>query len=318
MSGGDLSGALGGAPDPVRAVFETVAATAPEIRAALPGRRVKAGAENVTGDDVMAADLWADERLRERLGALDGVGRYASEEREGVVDAGDGLSVAVDPLDGSSNLKSNNPMGTVVGVYDADLPAAGRHLVAAGFVLYGPITTLVAAHDGAVTEYVVEGATPATGAAGAENDGTAAAGEGAHSAPDVGLRDAGAVDLPADPVVYGFGGRVPDWPEDFAAYAREIESELKLRYGGAMIADVSQVLTYGGIFAYPGLVSRPEGKLRLLFEGAPMAYVVEAAGGAASDGSESLLSVDPDEVHQRVPVHLGNEELIARLEDALA
>jgi fructose-1,6-bisphosphatase I len=303
---GASSGALGDAPEAVRTVFETVAATAPEIRAALPGRRVKAGAENVTGDDVMAADLWADERLGERLGGLDGVGQYASEEREAVVDTGEGLAVAVDPLDGSSNLKSNNPMGTVVGVYDADLPAAGRDLVAAGFVLYGPITTMVVAREGAVTEYVVEGAAPA------------AADPADPAPPDVDLRDAGAVELPEDPTVYGFGGRVPDWPDDFAAFVEEIESELKLRYGGAMIADVSQVLTYGGIFAYPGLVSRPAGKLRLLFEGAPMAYVVEAAGGASSDGTRSLLDVEPDELHRRVPVHLGNEPLIARLEDALA
>jgi fructose-1,6-bisphosphatase I len=282
---------LAAAPDPVRAVFETVAESAPEIRAGLPGRRTAAGAENATGDDVMAADRWADELLGDRIGRVDGVGAYASEEREAVADVGDGYGVAVDPLDGSSNLKSNNPMGTVVGVYDAPLPAPGRDLVAAGFVLYGPITTMVVAHEGEVREFVIEN------------------GE---------ARDVGAVSLPEDPTVYGFGGRVPDWPDDFAAYVDEVEQELKLRYGGAMIADVSQVLTYGGVFAYPGLESRPTGKLRLLFEGAPMAYVVEAAGGASSDGERSLLDVDPGEVHQRVPVHVGNEELIARLEDALS
>jgi len=294
---------LADAPAPVRAVFETVADSAPEIRAGLPGRRRTTGEENATGDEVLAADLWADDLLGERIGAVDGVGQYASEEREAVVDVGgdpdgDAYAVAVDPLDGSSNLKSNNPMGTVVGVYDArlptpdrDLPAAGRQLVAAGFVLLGPITTLVVAHEGTAREYVV-----------ADGD----------------VDEVGPVELPDDPVVYGFGGRVPDWPDDFAAYVEAVEAELKLRYGGAMIGDVSQVLTYGGIYGYPGLRSRAAGKLRLLFECAPIALVVEAAGGASSDGEQSLLDVDATELHHRVPMHVGNEALIERLEAALS
>ena len=126
------------------------------------------------------------------------------------------------------------------------------------------------------------------------------------------------VRLPDDPTVYGFGGRVPDWPDDFAGYVDEVEDELKLRYGGAMIADVNQVLTYGGVFAYPALESAPNGKLRLQFEGNPIGHIVETAGGASSDGSQSLLDVEPTELHERVPVHVGNESLVDRLEAALA
>jgi fructose-1,6-bisphosphatase I len=274
----------------IESVFDVIATAAPRIRAGLPGRRSGVGEENVTGDLQLEADVWADELLAERLEAVDGIGSYASEERETVTDIGDGYAVAVDPLDGSSNLKSNNPMGTVVGIYDGGLPTRGRDLVAAGFVLYGPITTMVVARDGEATQYVIE-----------EGD----------------RRDIGPVELPADPTVYGFGGRVPDWPTDFEAYVAEVEAELKLRYGGAMIADVSQVLTYGGIFGYPALESRPNGKLRLLFEGAPIAYVVEAAGGASTDGAQSLLDVEATEIHQRTPVHVGNEEYVARLEDAV-
>ena len=111
---------------------------------------------------------------------------------------------------------------------------------------------------------------------------------------------------------------MPDWTPEFTEYAREIEQELKLRYGGAMIGDVNQVLTYGGIFAYPALESNPDGKLRLQFEANPIAAIVEAAGGASSDGEQSLLDVDPDDVHGRVPVYLGNEDLIDRLETTLA
>jgi fructose-1,6-bisphosphatase I len=84
-----------------------------------------------------------------------------------------------------------------------------------------------------------------------------------------------------------------------------------------MIADISQVLTYGGIFAYPALRDAPEGKLRLQFEGQPMGYVVEAAGGRSSNGEESLLAVEPDELHERTPLYVGNTDLIDRLEATL-
>lgn len=281
--------------DVTSAVVDVVAGSAPEIRAGLPGRRVKTDAENESGERQLAADVWADDLLCERIGAIDSVATYASEEREGTVDVGDGAEdrylVAVDPLDGSSNLRSNNPMGTVFGIYDRpNLPVSGRDLVAAGFLLYGPITTLVLAEDATVREFVVEDGVP---------------------------RDVGAVDLPEDPVVYGFGGRAPDWTTPFAAYVDRVADELKLRYGGAMIADVSQVLTYGGIFGYPHLRSASNGKLRLLFEGAPVGYVVEAAGGASSNGSRSLLDVECTDLHQRTPVFVGNESYVDRLESAV-
>ncbi|MFC7045462.1 class 1 fructose-bisphosphatase [Halobacteriaceae archaeon GCM10025711] len=276
----------------VEDILDAVAETAPEIRAGLPGRRTKADEENPSGERQLAADVWADERFEERFRDLDGVGEYASEERQSIIEVGEGYSVTLDPLDGSSNLKSNNSMGTILGVYDAPLPAAGADLVTAAYVLYGPITTMVVARDGEVTEYVVE--------------------DGEKRAVTEDLA------LPDDPVVYGFGGRVPDWTDGFTAYAREIESELKLRYGGAMIGDVNQVLTYGGVFAYPTLESRPEGKLRLQFEGAPIGYIVESAGGRSSDGERSLLEPTPDDLHQRTPVYLGNADLVDRVEDALS
>jgi len=183
-------------------------------------------------------------------------------------------------------------MGTVVGLYDEPLPASGRNLVAAAYVLYGPITTMAVARDGAVTTYLVEG--------------------GAMEPVEEN------VTLPEEPVVYGFGGRRPEWTDEFTEYAKSVESELKLRYGGAMIADVNQVLTYGGVFAYPALTSAANGKLRLQFEGAPIAKIIEAAGGASSDGEQSLLDVAPTELHQRVPVHVGNESYIERLETTLS
>jgi fructose-1,6-bisphosphatase I len=277
------------------AIFETVAATAGDVRGALSERRAYEEAENPSGERQLAADVYADELLEERLLAIDGVGSYASEEREAVEHAADGgaYHVAGDPLDFSSNLKSNNDMCTIVGVFEEPLPAPGSALVAAGFVLYGPITTMVVAREGTVTEYLLR--------------------EGGR---EVLTED---IQLPEDPVVYGFGGRIPDWTDDFRTFVDDVEADrLKLRYGGAMVADVNQVLTYGGIFGYPMLADRLEGKLRLQFEGHPIGYVVATAGGACSDGTESLLAKTPSELHERSPVFVGNEALVEQLEATLS
>jgi fructose-1,6-bisphosphatase I len=277
----------------VERVFESVAATAADVRDALAVRRSDAEGANPTGDEQLVADVYADERLGERLLAIDGVAGYASEEREGVLgDGGDGHYVACDPLDGSSNLKSNNGMGTIVGVYEEALPAGGDALVGAGYVLYGPITTMVTAVDGTVTEYLLT-----------------AGGRSVLNAD---------VSLPDDPTVYGFGGRIPDWTDDFREYVDRVEADrLRLRYGGAMVADVNQVLTYGGVFGYPMLEDAPQGKLRLQFEGHPIGHVIATAGGATSDGERSLLETTPETLHERSPVFVGNADLIEQLEAAL-
>ncbi|RQG89933.1 fructose-1,6-bisphosphatase [Natrarchaeobius halalkaliphilus] len=278
--------------DTVEDVVRVIARSATEIRRGLVGRRGKVDEENPSGETQAEADIWADELLADRLSTTDGVVQYASEERTDDLNCGDeGLAVAVDPLDGSSNLRSNNTMGTVFGIYDEPIPAPGTALVAAGYVLYGPITTMVYARDGQVTTYELSG------------------GERTVVDEDV--------IVPDDPVVYGFGGRVPNWTDDFHQYANEIEDELKLRYGGSMIGDVNQVLSYGGIFAYPALEDSPNGKLRLQFEGNPIAYVMESAGGRSSDGTQSILEIEPTDLHGRVPLHVGNADLIDRLEAAL-
>jgi fructose-1,6-bisphosphatase I len=272
-------------------IIEAVVGALPRIEEGFAGGRAYADDENPSGQEVLAADVRADEILHDALTSLDCVGEYASEERAEVVDCGEGLSVAADPLDGSSNLVTNNPVGVIVGVYDASLPCAGTNLVGAAYAVFGPLTTVVVADgDGNVTEYVVE---------------------------DGERKNARELRLP-EPTVYGFGGGVENRTDGFAEFADEVERELKLRYGGSMVGDVNQVLHKGGIFSYPALEDRPEGKLRLVFEGAPMAYVVESAGGASSDGEVSLLEKEPEGIHDRTPVHVGNGSVIERLEDRLS
>ena len=277
-------------------IVETVAAAAGDIRRAIPERRgtTTENRENPSGERVKAADAYADDLLVDRLAELDDVGQVASEERAEAVDTGAGVAVALDPLDGSSNIPSNNLVGTVFGVYDAPLPAGGDDLLAAGYVLYGPATTMMVARDGRVTESLVT------------DDG------------DRRVLDDD-VAIPEEPTVYGFGGRTTDWREDFARFAERVQNDesIKLRYGGAMVGDVNQTLAYGGIFAYPALESAPDGKYRLQFEGIPMAAVVEAAGGASTDGTRSLLSVEPDDLHERTPFYAGSPSLVEELESHL-
>jgi fructose-1,6-bisphosphatase I len=280
-------------PEPIETIFETVTTVTTDVRTALSTRRSYEAGHNPSGEQQLAADIYADEQLETELVALDAVGSYTSEEREEAIEDTGQYHVACDPLDGSSNLKSNNGMGTIVGVFDQQPPVPGDALVAAAYVLYGPITTMVTAREDTVTEYLLE-------------DGSR----------EVLTED---LTLPEDPVVYGFGGRVPDWTDSFSEFVDHVEDDrLKLRYSGAMVGDVNQVLTYGGIFGYPMLTDTPEGKLRLQFEGHPMAYIVEAAGGSSTDGTQSLLDRTPERLHERSPVFLGNAKLIESLESTLA
>lgn len=265
---------------------EFVDATA-EIRAGLSARRGKVDSENPTGDTQVAADRWIDELLFERFRDLDAVGAFVSEERTDSHDVGDGYSVAVDPLDGSSNLESNSTTGTIVGVYDAPLPASGRELVASAYVLYGPYTTMTVAHHGTVETSTIR-----------EGD----------------VLETGPVSMPDDPEICGVAGRTSEWDASLRSYVDELRDRFKLRYSGAMVADVEQLLTHGGLVGYPATSSRPDGILRLQFESNPIAHIVETAGGRSSDGTGSILDRDPDSLHQPVPTYFGTASLIDELE----
>jgi len=273
-------------------IVETVESTANYVSENLASHAGSEGGTNPSGEDQIDADLWADKLFFAELSGLDGVGEYVSEEREHAVDCGEGYSVAIDPLDGSSNLRSNNPVGTIIGIYDAALPASGREMVGAIMVLYGPYTTMVVAredHDRVQRTLLRDGFSEGWGT----------------------------IELPDEETVLGLAGKRGDRSAALESLAEELQAELKPRYGGATIADLSQVLEYGGLFSYPATSGYPDGKLRVHFEAAPLGYLIEAAGGASTDGEQSLLDVEPDGLHARTPTYLGNSSLIERVESEL-
>ncbi|QSG14920.1 class 1 fructose-bisphosphatase [Halapricum desulfuricans] len=275
----------------ITTIVDTIADIVPKLRTAFETHRSYEGDYNPSGEEMLAADVYADELLESRLGGLDCIGTYASEERADPIQVGTGLSIAVDPLDGSSNLGSNNGVGTIVGIYDGDLPASGHDLVGAMYVLYGPTTTAMVATDDGVTEYLCSD------------------GQREVLTPSVSLPETG--------TVYGFGGPVPEWPSAFRRYAMSVQRRLKRRYGGALVADVNQVLSHGGVFAYPSLETRPSGKLRLQFEANPIAYIIEQANGLSYQGSGSVLETEPERLHQRTPLFVGSPEPLAELIETL-
>lgn len=275
-------------------VVQEVAEAAPHISSGLKRRREYVGEENPSGERQMEADVWANELLQELITSIEGVGEFASEENQDIIDCGEGLSVTIDPLDGSSNIPTNNLVGTIVGIYDEEIPCKGRNLVAAFYVVYGPLTTLMLARNGEVNEYVIE-----------EVSGDRV--ELHLASEDLEIPEA---------YVYGFGGN-KHWTEDFREFEENISKEYKLRYGGAFVGDINQTLHHGGLFGYPWREDAPNGKYRLLFECNPVAYIVETAGGASSDSEKSILDLEASELHQRAPFFAGEKELVRRVEKEL-
>lgn len=267
-------------------ITDTLVELLPEITSVFTNRSGATGRTNASGDTQMVADKQVDEILFDAVADLDTVGEYASEERPEIVDVGSGLAFATDPVDGSSNITANTTVGTIIGVYDAALPAAGRDLIGSICIVFGPLTTLSVAADGELIEHIVQN------------------GEIVGSEP---------VELPEEGGICGFSGRPNERPAALREYETELRTELKLRYSGAMIADVWQLLAHGGLIGYPETDSKP-GVLRLQYESNPVAYAVEAAGGAASTGRQRILDVEPADIHQRLPTYFGTQSRIEELE----
>ena len=282
------------AEEVVEEVIQKVAEAAPHISSGLMHRREYVGEENPSDERMMEADVWANEFLQEKITSIDGVGEFASEEEEEVIECGQGLAVAVDPLDGSSNIPTNNLVGSIIGIYDGKLPCSGQKMVAAFYVLYGPLTSLTVARDSRVDEYIIE--------------------EG--SGDEVELHDASKDIQIEGKNVYGFGGNKA-WFDEFKELENDFSDRYKLRYGGSLVGDFNQMLHHGGVFGYPAKKSYENGKYRLIFEGNPMAFIAEAAGGDSTDGERSILDVEADGLHQRTPFFAGHTEMVEELEERL-
>lgn len=263
------------------------------IRQELPIRRDPAATRNVYGEQQLDLDVWMNDLFVDALRDSRLVAEVASEEMGDVKRLGPGrFSVVLDPLDGSSNVKSNNIFGTIFGISDGvSLPARGSDLFAAGYLIYGPATSLVYATRSAVHEFV----------------------QGGGGRPEEFFLIEEGLRLPPKGKLYGIGGHREKWIPPVKSFAAELERELmNLRYGGSFVGDFNQILHYGGFFAYPAQVDRPAGKYRLHFESSPIAFIVEAAGGAGTTGSERILEVAATGIDQTVPTYVGNRDLVER------
>jgi len=270
-----------------------------------------AGKINVQGESQQKLDLLADDiivRLNDHTGRLAGM---VTEERKDWVRIPEGYQkgsyiLVYDPLDGSSNIDTNISIGTIFGIYhvlDRDHPGRledclqpGRNLVAAGYIFYGTSTMLVYS-----------------------------AGKGVHSftlEPSMGefLLSKENIRIPETPAYYSINhsaGR--NWCDEIDHYVDWLRDSydppLSFRYIGSMVADFHRNLLHGGIFAYPATPARPNGKIRLLYEAAPLAFLAEHAGGYGSDGKQRLLDIIPTDLHQRTPVFIGNRDLVEKAEE---
>lgn len=295
MEGKTLEDSIGWMDGGLQKIILALADKSAEMRGAFPGQRGAAGSRNVYGEIQQKLDVWADEVLTKELLATGEVRAVLSEEQEEAT-MGDGEHVvSMDPLDGSSNIKSNNMFGTIIGIHrEEEILAKGKDLKVAFYVMYGPLTTIVMATEKGVNEYVYD-----------DTDKTF------YTAKED-------IKLPEPGKLYGAGGGNDGWPKEVLAFERSLfEKGLKLRYGGAFVGDINQVLTYGGIFFYPANKKRPGGKLRLVIECNPMAFIITKAGGTASDGKKKILEIQPEEIAHRTPIYIGSKELVKKAEKAL-
>jgi len=282
------------------ALISRIGQMTPNVKAEFPKRLKGAGAKNKFGEVQKELDAWTNGFFVDSLIKTGLVRAVYSEELDKPYIYNDSAPfvVTMDPLDGSSNIATNNVFGTIFGIYREDLPQTGRKLACAIYKLYGPITTLVytAGNGTGVHEFVKQ-----------------RAGEQQYLLLHEDLK------MPAKGEVFGIGADPLEWSNEFMAFAKGLfkKHKLKVRYCGAFVGDFSQVLHRGGLFSYPSTKKNKEGKLRLYFEGAPMAMIMEEAGGASSNGSISLLDVESPDIDSRVPLYMGNKYLIDELVAAL-
>lgn len=259
----------------------------------------QAGGENVQGEQQQVLDVLSDEIFLAEMRSTGFVCAVGSEEQEEllVIDeyAHADYLVLVDPLDGSSNLDVDGPVGTIFSIvkrktanserpHVSDTLQSGRDVIAAGYVLYGPSTMLVCSVGAGVNGYTFN---PAN-----------ARFELSHAD----------MQIPASGGYYSVNESNSDqWLDNMGANLDRLkhESGLGMRYVGAMVADMHRTVLKGGIFLYPADAKNTTGKLRLLYEAIPMGFIMEQAGGKAMSKDIAVLDIEPEALHQRVPVYLG-------------
>jgi fructose-1,6-bisphosphatase I len=250
--------------------------------------RKLAGFQNVYGEEQLALDRISDDILKSQLQFSGFVREYASEELEDIVKIGSGKEkyiVTADPLDGSSLVDTNLAIGTIIGIHKESVLDTGRNtMVAALYITYGPLITMVYSAGNGAHEFVLN-----------------REGEYLLSQEKIKLKEKGSIFSP--------GGLRRDWTPAHLKFVEQLEKDgYKLRYSGGFVPDINQVLIKGGgVFSYPALRNSPQGKLRLLFELQPMAFIMEQAGGRATDGKEDILALKVENVNQCSPVYIGSK-----------
>jgi len=264
------------------------------INAVRTGDLGVAGTSNLYGEEQLALDVLSDRIIRKRLIHSGVVCNIASEEMENIfqakANAGGLYSVAYDPLDGSSLVDVNLAVGTIVSIYQGpELLQPGRNQVAALYILYGPRVSLVYSVGDGVHEFTMNHLMEFT-----------------LSREYITMKPSGDI--------YSPGGQRNKYLPGIEQYVQYLEAKgAKLRYSGGFVPDINQILMKGkGVFMYPMLQGVPNGKLRVLFELNPMAFLIENAGGAASDGTRRILDIHPDGLDQRAPVFIGCAEDVAK------
>ncbi len=278
-----------------------------------------AGKVNVQGEQQMKLDVFANEAMI-RMNSFTGrLAVMASEEEASIIQIREpydtGKYVLVfDPLDGSSNIDVNVSIGTIFGIYRrlspsdeagtlADCLQPGQNLAAAGYVIYGSSTVMVYTTGRGVHGFTLD---PTVG-------------EFLLSHPDI--------QMPSQAKYYSVNQAYePYWTEGIRRYTRWLQGlgdepdkpTLSGRYIGSLVADFHRNLLSGGVFYYPANFDRPQGKLRLVYESIPLAFIIEQAGGYASDGHQNILSIKPKSLHQRTPLFIGDRGLVKRVEAFIA
>lgn len=244
----------------------------------------------------MALDKWADEVLIRGLKRTGLVRYIATEEQPDIIEIdnpGNDFGVVIDPLDGSSLIDVNLAVGTIIGIYHGNVLAPGNTMIAAMYILYGPLTTLTLTTGEGVHDFVMD-----------------EKGEFILTQKDVKIPDG---------KIYAPGALRKDYLPAHAGFIESLENDgYKLRFSGSFVADMHQILHKGGVFTYPGFKGKEKGKLRLLFEANPMGKIITEAGGAISNGKTDILSIKPEAIDELTPIYAGGKKEISLAEKFMA